>query len=239
MGTYPGPEGADDRVRAGAGSGSTASAPSTPSARASGPRNRWSPTYGRSRRIDAAPSDWTHGEGLDVYVQSLQRLLIQYGEKVPDTGKYGPKTTEAVRHFQRQHNLPDSGVTDSRTKEELYDQLGSTAPPDWRAEVDCSGSDCGVNLDQATVASVVEDFDTGAIVRGLIKEVVLYFVCASLFRATGLRVVCAQIGGLVIDFFIGQFRKAQADQKCVQISFETTPEGSRPSGLNQTERCPT
>ncbi len=194
-------------------------------------------------------------ECVDLYagaerqcVQSLQHLLIQHGEEVSDTGKYGPETTEAVRRFQQQHNLPDSGVTDSETKEELYGQLSSVVPPDWRAEVyDCPGAGCGaVYLDQDTVASIVEDFDTGTTVRGtgtivreVIVDVVLRFACAWLFKATGLQVACEKIGEWVIDLFIGKLRKAQADKKCVQISFETTPEGSKPAELNQTERCPT
>lgn len=174
-------------------------------------------------------------------VRSLRRLLVQYGEEMSDIGQYGPETTEAVRRFQRKHNLSESGVTDSGTKEELYDQLSSVAPPDWRAEVsDCSGADCGsVYLDQDTVTDIVEDFDTGAIVRELIVAVVFRFACAALFKATGLQVVCEQAGEWITDSFIEEFRSAQGDQECVQISFQDTPEGSRPAGINQTERCPT
>lgn len=185
-------------------------------------------------------------ECVDLYagaegqcVQSLQRLLIQYGEKVSDIGKYGPETTEAVRRFQHKYNLSASGVTDSETKEKLYDHLSSVAPPDWRAEVSkCPGSDCGVYLDHTTVASIVEDFDKGTIVRGLIEDVVVHFACAWFFKATGLQVVCERIGTWITGFFIEQFRKARADQKCVQISFEATRAGFRPARLNQTEHCP-
>lgn len=173
-------------------------------------------------------------------VRSLRHLLVQYGEQVPSTGEYGPETIEAVRHFQRNHDLPQSGVTDSITKQGLYEQLGSVTPPDWHAEVhDCPGPGCGsVYLDQNTVASIIEDFDTGTIVRETIVDVVLHFACALLFKATTLHFSCTKIGEWIIDIFMGKLRKAQADQSCIQISFETTPEGSKPSGLNQTERCP-
>ncbi len=187
-------------------------------------------------------------ECVDLYggakgqcVQSLQRLLIQYGEQVLDNGKYGPETAEAVRRFQRNHNLPESGVTDSRTKEELYGQLSSVAPPDWRAEVDdCPGPNCRVYLDHATVTSIAGSVDTGTIARGflgLIGTYVVHFACAALFKAPGAQVLCAEFVEWTTEFVTGLVRKAWADQKCIEISFQTTPEGPRPAGLNQTERC--
>lgn len=185
-----------------------------------------------------------HGGAEGECVQSLQRLLAQYGEQVSDNGKYGPETTEAVRRFQRKHNLTDSGVTDSRTKDELYGQLSSVAPDDWRAEADgCPGPNCRVSLDHATVASIAESVDTGTIARGflgLIGAYVVHFACAALFkRAPGTQVLCAELINLTTNFVTGLFRQAQADQECIEISFQATPEGPRPAGLNQTERCPT
>ncbi len=175
--------------------------------------------------------------------QSLQRLLIQYGEQVSDSGTYGPDTADAVRRFQRNHDLSESGVADSRTKQALYDQLSSVAPPGWRAEVDdCPGPNCTVTLDHATVADIAESLDTGVITRGflgLIGAYILRFACAAVFKATGFQVLCEKVAEWTVKFIAGNFLEASANQKCVQISFRDTQEGLKPAGLNQTERCPT
>ena len=62
-------------------------------------------------------------------VQELQRELTGLGfEPGPDDGRYGPRTTEAVKRFQRARHLPDDGITDQATLEALHGQKPTQQP---------------------------------------------------------------------------------------------------------------
>lgn len=58
-----------------------------------------------------------------AYIEELQRILICYGYNcgmfAPD-GRFGPTTENAVKKFQKDHNLPDNGIVDIET---LYAML--------------------------------------------------------------------------------------------------------------------
>ena len=54
-------------------------------------------------------------------VKELQRELTLHGfEPGPDDGRYGPRTTDAVKRFQRANRLPDDGVADQATLDALH-----------------------------------------------------------------------------------------------------------------------
>ena len=54
-------------------------------------------------------------------VKELQRELAGQGfAPGPEDGRYGPRTTEAVKRFQRSTGLPDDGVADHTTLEALH-----------------------------------------------------------------------------------------------------------------------
>jgi peptidoglycan hydrolase-like protein with peptidoglycan-binding domain len=62
-------------------------------------------------------------------VQELQRELTGQGyEPGPDDGRYGPRTTDAVKRFQRAKNLPDDGVADQATLQALHGQKPNQQP---------------------------------------------------------------------------------------------------------------
>ena len=62
-------------------------------------------------------------------VQELQRELTGKGyEPGPDDGRYGPRTTDAVKRFQRAKNLPDDGVADQATLQALHGQKPTQQP---------------------------------------------------------------------------------------------------------------
>jgi peptidoglycan hydrolase-like protein with peptidoglycan-binding domain len=62
-------------------------------------------------------------------VQELQRELTGQGyEPGPDDGRYGPRTTDAVKRFQRAKNLPDDGVADQATLQALHGQKPDQQP---------------------------------------------------------------------------------------------------------------
>lgn len=52
-------------------------------------------------------------------VKEMQRLLNKQGANLETDGKFGPKTQAAVREFQQNHHLPQSGALDKRTLEAL------------------------------------------------------------------------------------------------------------------------
>ena len=61
-------------------------------------------------------------------VKALQRQLQWLGlEPGPIDGRYGPQTTEAVRRFQEDHDLPADGIVDPRTQRALQDSVQKTA----------------------------------------------------------------------------------------------------------------
>ena len=54
-------------------------------------------------------------------VQQLQRELTGLGfAPGPDDGRYGPRTTDAVKRFQRSRSLPEDGVADQVTLDALH-----------------------------------------------------------------------------------------------------------------------
>jgi peptidoglycan hydrolase-like protein with peptidoglycan-binding domain len=62
-------------------------------------------------------------------VQELQRELTGLGfEPGPDDGRYGPRTTEAVKRFQRARHLSDDGIADQATLEALHGQKPTQQP---------------------------------------------------------------------------------------------------------------
>jgi peptidoglycan hydrolase-like protein with peptidoglycan-binding domain len=61
-------------------------------------------------------------------VKELQRQLERLGlEPGAIDGRYGPKTTEAVRRFQEMQDLPAAGIVDRETQRGLQDSLQRTA----------------------------------------------------------------------------------------------------------------
>ncbi len=173
---------------------------------------------------------------------SLQHLLIQYKQyKAPlqDTGTYGPHTTDAVRQFQHDHGLPTTGATHSMTKEALYDNLPTVAPPTQNAVVSCPGSECSVYLGRTTTASLADAFDKRTILKELVTTVVSQIACTWL-KTTVLHVACATIVGLAVDYVIGLFQQGREDHTCVKVSFQPTSSGFRPAGLTHTDgaHCP-
>lgn len=64
---------------------------------------------GTLTQSDLSPGD----TGPNVVI--LQRALNRNGAGLSEDGIYGPGTTQAVRAFQRQERLPDTGVADGRT----------------------------------------------------------------------------------------------------------------------------
>ena len=62
-------------------------------------------------------------------VQELQRELTGLGfEPGPDDGRYGPRTTDAVKRFQRAKQLPDDGIADQATLDALHGQKPTQQP---------------------------------------------------------------------------------------------------------------
>lgn len=65
-------------------------------------------------------------EGANVLI--LQKILRALGHAVDGTGKYDEATVQAVRTFQKQHNLTANGRADSATRTELRKQVESILP---------------------------------------------------------------------------------------------------------------
>lgn len=49
------------------------------------------------------------------YVADLQNMLIKKGAKIDADGKFGPKTEQAVKYFQRKNKLAITGTIDTNT----------------------------------------------------------------------------------------------------------------------------
>ena len=74
------------------------------------------------------PGDLANGDrGEKVrHLQYMLNILSEFIPEVPEValdGIYGPKTEEAVRAAQGWLELPQNGVTDDKTWEEIYDQF--------------------------------------------------------------------------------------------------------------------
>ena len=68
-------------------------------------------------------------------VKELQRELTEQGfEPGPDDGRYGPRTTDAVKRFQRAKRLPDDGVADQVTLDSLHGPKPAQQPFSHREE---------------------------------------------------------------------------------------------------------
>jgi Putative peptidoglycan binding domain len=70
---------------------------------------------------DDEEADKGWGGNEDRKVISIQRRLVRAGylERDDVDGEYGPKTTQAVRRFQRENDLRVTGKVDDRTWEKL------------------------------------------------------------------------------------------------------------------------
>ena len=58
----------------------------------------------------------------EKYIKNIQKALKEWGYDIKVDGKFGPETKNAVKKFQKQHNLKDkseSGVVDENTALEL------------------------------------------------------------------------------------------------------------------------
>ena len=68
----------------------------------------------------------------------LQRSLNKLGANPPlaEDGKNGPKTMEAVSHFQRENSLPDTGLADAATIAAIGQKLSSPPPPPPKGQPD-------------------------------------------------------------------------------------------------------
>ena len=83
--------------------------------------------------MDNTAKEGRYGEGsTGAAVRAIQRALNALGFTVKVDGTYGPKTTEAVRAFQRANNLPADGIVGSSTLEVLS---GGTAIANVKAKV--------------------------------------------------------------------------------------------------------
>ena len=66
------------------------------------------------------------GADSTAYIVFLQNRLIELGYlRDSADGAYGANTEEAVRSFQRNNGLPETGVADSATQEKLYSDISS------------------------------------------------------------------------------------------------------------------
>lgn len=85
-------------------------------------------------------SSWDHANSsakgaasADEWRQAQQKLKDDGDYKGQVDGKYGPKTAEAIKHFQKTNNLPQSGQLDQQTASKLgvstTEGSGSSAPP--------------------------------------------------------------------------------------------------------------
>lgn len=68
--------------------------------------------------VKAGKAELASGHSGPAVVE-VQAALRRSGEKLAVDGLYGPKTEEAVRSFQRKHELPETGVVDQGTAEAL------------------------------------------------------------------------------------------------------------------------
>lgn len=63
----------------------------------------------KAEELIGFPSYWQHDETL---VKSVQQALVNYGEEIAIDGKFGPKTSRAIKNVQARYNLDVTGVVD-------------------------------------------------------------------------------------------------------------------------------
>lgn len=81
------------------------------------------------------------GRGSPDDVRELQAALNRNGANLPVTGTFDPQTTEAVKAFQRSHNLDDDGIAGTNTLKALgIGQPGQTpaAPAQGQAPAEAA-----------------------------------------------------------------------------------------------------
>lgn len=114
-------------------------------------------------------------------VKALQRKLEELGYSVGNTGvdgKYGPRTTRAVRAFKKDYNIQGDGLTaDAETLQKL-DSIISGATPREEPTAIASGTD-GLEyaISNSNIESIIQD---EAELRGIDPD-----VAVRLYRAEG------------------------------------------------------
>lgn len=170
---------------------------------------------------------------------SLQHLLIQYGAPLQATGTYGPETTEAVRQFQRDHELPTTGATYSMTKKALYDDLTTLVPSTPNTAVSCPGPECNVYLGRTTTADLAAAFDRGTIIIGLATAVISVLVCTVLKATSPLvGILCEQIVQMTATAIITLFQQARDNHECIKVNLQSTDDGVKPVAPARTDGAP-
>ncbi|MGH3914706.1 MAG: peptidoglycan-binding domain-containing protein [Pseudonocardiaceae bacterium] len=170
---------------------------------------------------------------------SLQHLLIQYGAPLHATGTYGPQTADAVRQFQRDHQLPTTGATHSMTKKSLYDNLATLVPATPNTAVSCPGPECNVYLGRATTAGLAAAFDKGAILIGLATAVISVLVCTVLKATSPLAgILCEQIVQMTATAIIALFQQARDNHECIKVNLQPTDDGVKPVAPTRTDGAP-
>jgi len=70
------------------------------------------------------------GDDSTAYIVFMQNRLIELGYLSDSAdGYYGESTEKAVLAFQRNNNLPESGVADSETQRKLYSDISTLVLP--------------------------------------------------------------------------------------------------------------
>lgn len=67
--------------------------------------------------VEAATKKTTHSASASV--KSAQEALNRNGASLTADGKMGPKTTAAIKSFQKSHGLKVTGKLDAKTKKAL------------------------------------------------------------------------------------------------------------------------
>lgn len=92
-------------------------------------------------------------------VKELQRSL-----KIADDGKFGPKTEEAVKKFQRAHGLDETGIVDEATWQKLYGEGENNGGGNAGGNAGGNGAnDYRLTEDKQIDHEGVEEFDAGGV----------------------------------------------------------------------------